>query len=310
MITSNPELPVTKCLTCNQADYFDISTGYCTKCYNFSLSQVRKDPSTLTNEEKAKLFLPLFTLRDSYKKSFIYDPEEQVKTTFDKVYYQIPSVSFRSKKKFSLKIFIIPTISLSLIFGVGGAVFYSDFLLWSIIGLLVGAILGAFAQDKGFILGFSFLPLIYVLNVIFYVDFLNALLLICFGMGLFWVLTTHIKTYWSGKENPEIIKKLLSLGTDNHNRTALIWAVIYKHKTLVQSLLELNAEINSKDENGFTALHWATLLRRYDLIKVLIDAGADVKALDSHGFSSLVYAQLASDGESIKILSPKSIDNN
>ena len=66
---------------------------------------------------------------------------------------------------------------------------------------------------------------------------------------------------------------------DNDGMTALILAAWYGNKDIVEILLKNNAEINARGKDDSTALHVAALWRHKDIVEILLQHGADINAL-------------------------------
>ena len=58
---------------------------------------------------------------------------------------------------------------------------------------------------------------------------------------------------------------------------------------LVRDLIELGANLDWQDEDGWTALHRCAYNNNSDIAKMLIDAGADVNIQDEEGWTALHY---------------------
>ncbi|CDS43392.1 ankyrin repeat containing [Echinococcus multilocularis] len=65
--------------------------------------------------------------------------------------------------------------------------------------------------------------------------------------------------------------------------TPLIFASYHGNCSLVHTLLEMGADINSVDKNGWTSLHWAAQQNRVDVTCILLRNGANRRAKDCHG---------------------------
>lgn len=65
--------------------------------------------------------------------------------------------------------------------------------------------------------------------------------------------------------------------------TPLIFASYHGNCSLVRTLLEMGANINAVDRNGWTPLHWAAQQHRVDVTCILLRNGANRRARDSHG---------------------------
>ena len=68
-----------------------------------------------------------------------------------------------------------------------------------------------------------------------------------------------------------------------------------KSAAVVQALLEIGADLDARDKNGFTPLHRAAMYSRHPaVIQALLDAGADLNARDNGGFAPLHRAAVGS----------------
>ena len=76
-----------------------------------------------------------------------------------------------------------------------------------------------------------------------------------------------------------------------YGRTALSWAVIYKNKDVVGLLLDWDADIESRDNEGRTPLSWATTgCENEDVVGLFLDWGADIESRDNEGRTPLSWA--------------------
>ncbi|GKU10748.1 unnamed protein product, partial [Fusarium langsethiae] len=74
-----------------------------------------------------------------------------------------------------------------------------------------------------------------------------------------------------------------TLGTGTTKRfTDLMIASYYGHHVIVKLLLDKDAEIDAKDENGRTPLSWAARNGHDAVVKLLLDKGAEIDAKDSN----------------------------
>ena len=60
---------------------------------------------------------------------------------------------------------------------------------------------------------------------------------------------------------------------DNGGRTALHWACTSAQVDIVKDLLEMNAQVNIKDNCGWTPLHSAASVGHDEIILLLLDKG-------------------------------------
>ncbi|KAL4942968.1 hypothetical protein BDV06DRAFT_221659 [Aspergillus oleicola] len=78
--------------------------------------------------------------------------------------------------------------------------------------------------------------------------------------------------------------------TDNHERTALIYAAVRGHLLTVACLIDSGADVNSRDFYGGTALHYAALKGQDDVVAFLIKIGADINSRDYYLGTPLTWA--------------------
>lgn len=107
--------------------------------------------------------------------------------------------------------------------------------------------------------------------------------------------------------NADIVKLLLANGAevnhlDNDQRSALIWATMYKRVAVVRTLLSHGKKINvnAADRFGMTSLMIACKEGSIEIVKLL--ANADVNLVDKFGTSALMYACNQKRAEIVKIL--------
>ena len=104
------------------------------------------------------------------------------------------------------------------------------------------------------------------------------------------------------------IKRLLELGADIQQLdydgwSALHFAATYSNPEIIEYLLSLGMTVNMTDKSGQTPLMCACLEGgRSDNIKRLLELGADIQQLDYDGLSALHFAATYSNPEIIKYL--------
>ena len=58
----------------------------------------------------------------------------------------------------------------------------------------------------------------------------------------------------------------------------------------IKSLVELGADVNVFDNDGYTPLHFATKMDNFEVVKALVECKADVNAVNNHLQNALFYA--------------------
>jgi len=73
---------------------------------------------------------------------------------------------------------------------------------------------------------------------------------------------------------------------DVNKATALHYAAVQGHQSVVVRLLQANADISKKDNNELTAVQHAATGGRLDVIKILLNKGANLEDCDKNGLLS------------------------
>ena len=93
----------------------------------------------------------------------------------------------------------------------------------------------------------------------------------------------------NAKRNPSVFPNPNE--ADEFNRTLLMKAAKTGNDWQIKALVNANADVNLKDNDGWTALMYAVRYQgNMDCVQLLLNAGADVKAVNNFGMSSLVIA--------------------
>ena len=93
---------------------------------------------------------------------------------------------------------------------------------------------------------------------------------------------------------------------DGHGETALHCAMLAGRLEVARILLELNADVDSRNNEGSTPLHLASEgyeEGRVDVVQLLLDYGADVKARNLSGKVASEVARGPKQQEIVKLLS-------
>jgi len=100
---------------------------------------------------------------------------------------------------------------------------------------------------------------------------------------------------------------------DEFGNTALLLATIKKFPDIAELLLSYDADPNIANNKGTTPLMSAVVVMRHTpekartLVQQLLDHNADVSARDQKGITALDLAKLRGDPEMIRLLSPDKI---
>ncbi|XP_039290548.1 fibronectin type 3 and ankyrin repeat domains protein 1 [Nilaparvata lugens] len=91
--------------------------------------------------------------------------------------------------------------------------------------------------------------------------------------------------------------------TDNHGCSAVHYAVDNSQINILKMAIEMGADINLKDANGWSPLMRGVLLNsKTEVLEELLKNGADVNATDKRGQSALMQAILALNTDGVRML--------
>ena len=88
--------------------------------------------------------------------------------------------------------------------------------------------------------------------------------------------------------NLEVVKQHIEAGTDINMKdqmsgsTPLITAATFGKTAIAKALIDANADLDIKNNEGSTALHAAAFFCRIEIVQMLIDAGADKTIKNNH----------------------------
>ncbi|KAF5660118.1 ankyrin repeat [Fusarium heterosporum] len=92
-----------------------------------------------------------------------------------------------------------------------------------------------------------------------------------------------------------LVKSLLDTSVDieakdsGYGRTALFWAIWFKHEAVVKLLLDKGADVEARDNNNWAPLQGAMKNEDEAMLKLLLEKGADPEA-SSNGWTPLLWA--------------------
>ncbi|KAK0611987.1 ankyrin repeat-containing domain protein [Immersiella caudata] len=95
---------------------------------------------------------------------------------------------------------------------------------------------------------------------------------------------------------------------DNYGRTPLLSAAINGHEAVVKVLLEKGVEVESKDNYGRTPLLSAAMNGHEAVVKVLLEKGVEVESKDNRGWTPLSWAALKGHEAVVKLLLDKGVE--
>lgn len=104
-----------------------------------------------------------------------------------------------------------------------------------------------------------------------------------------------------------LVNKLLALGaevdTKNVNgETPLLIAALHGHDRICEILINAHAQIDAREKCGITALMYAAISSHESICKLLIASGAQINAKDNGGTSALTYATIRGHASTCKFL--------
>ena len=116
-------------------------------------------------------------------------------------------------------------------------------------------------------------------------------------------------------QNQDLVKHLLSYGADVTQKTLagctpLHWAINYSDRAIVQLLVEYNADIQACNNEGVSILSYAVGKGDYELVKFLIDQGAEINSKDNKGWTALMLAVFAGHEKAVNLLLEAGADCN
>lgn len=88
---------------------------------------------------------------------------------------------------------------------------------------------------------------------------------------------------------------------DRDGRTFLMSAIVEGKEKIVNYLVNIGCNVNTKDKAGLTALHFAAIYDRYTIVKGLITHGAEIDAVDYIGNTPLWRAIMENSNETSTI---------
>lgn len=89
--------------------------------------------------------------------------------------------------------------------------------------------------------------------------------------------------------NLDVVKQNIEAGTDINFKdqmsgsTPLITAITFGKTDIAKALIDANADLSQKNNDGATALHVAAFFGRIEIVQMLIDANADKTIRNNYG---------------------------
>jgi ankyrin repeat protein len=126
------------------------------------------------------------------------------------------------------------------------------------------------------------------------------------------ILLGLLRMSWEHFKEIETENQWLDLTTDLHLASLQVHS---KNTSLhegifVESLLDMDVDINAKDPMGLTALDYATIAGDVGTMRRLIKKGADIHCVDQYGMTLLHRAVLTNNAERIEVLLAEGEDIN
>ena len=120
----------------------------------------------------------------------------------------------------------------------------------------------------------------------------------------------HIVAYfgWTNQLKWCLKAKVFDIEGELLSKTPLHWAAQGGSREATQMLLDYDANIEAKDNNGYTPLHYAASHGKAAALKLLIEKGAAINAQTQKGLSALHLACQGGSKESVKVLLEAGID--
>lgn len=87
-------------------------------------------------------------------------------------------------------------------------------------------------------------------------------------------------------------------------RTLLMWAAWGNMKEAVELLIDLDADLDAQDKNGFTALMWACFNQDDYCVRPLVEAGANVEIMDNDRRMAVDHARRDQQASLVAYLEP------
>ena len=117
----------------------------------------------------------------------------------------------------------------------------------------------------------------------------------------------------ASRQQTEVVETLIANGADInrtgtdkkqkiYNLSALGAASANGSISIVQALLNANADINLADDSGLTPLMSAAFMGNDHVVALLIQKGASIEQKDNEGYTALMFAANAGKVNSVKIL--------
>lgn len=105
----------------------------------------------------------------------------------------------------------------------------------------------------------------------------------------------------------ELVRELLDLGADIETRdsfgsTPLMMAAYNKRRAISRLLVQCGADLTAVSANGKTVLHCAAQYGDIELVEQVLDAGVSVNAADFEGYTALHCSLINDQVESVEIL--------
>jgi ankyrin repeat protein len=116
--------------------------------------------------------------------------------------------------------------------------------------------------------------------------------------------TLHVMAYWGLDELLTLIfrEEMGVNNRDSYGATALQQGAEHGHKSVVQFLLSMGAEVNTSNERGETPLYWAARNGHKTIVELLISCRATALTKDIEGWTALDWAAAGGNSDLLKTL--------
>ena len=107
---------------------------------------------------------------------------------------------------------------------------------------------------------------------------------------------------WQADMEERGLCAVLNSETISHHLVTPLWlAAVLNNLEVVESLINLGADVDAQSDTGFTPVYYAYIMRKFDVVKCLVMRGANVRKPNNYGVTCLMLAASSSCKEFCKI---------